>query len=56
MTEYATLADAADAQATAPTDLQIIDALVEAFDIEPLMLIARLICMDFVAVRREVRP
>lgn len=56
MTDYANLTDAADALAFAPTDLQIVDALVEAFDIDPLMIIARLICMDYVAVRREVRP
>ncbi|WUR15671.1 hypothetical protein E7V67_011380 [[Empedobacter] haloabium] len=56
MKDHATLADAADALAFAPTDVQIVDALVEAFDIDPLMIIARLICMDYVAVRREVAP
>ncbi|MGI4717245.1 MAG: hypothetical protein ACRYGO_07470 [Janthinobacterium lividum] len=50
------LCDLADAAATALTDLQIVDALVEAFDLPALAVIERLICMDFVAVRLEVKP
>jgi len=50
------LCDLADAAAEALTDVQIVDALVEAFDLPALALIERLICMDFVTVRREVGP
>ena len=50
------LGDLADTMAFQPTDLQIVDALVEAFDLSPLTVIERLICMDFCAVRREVHP
>ena len=50
------LCDLADAVATALTDVQILDALVEAFDLPANTLIERLICMDFCAVRREVAP
>lgn len=55
-TEHGHLVDAADLLATGPTDLDIVDALVEEFGIEPLAIIERLICMDFVSVRREVMP
>lgn len=51
---YARLVDLADAAAPEPTDVQIVDALVEAFDLSPRAVIERLICVDFVAVRREV--
>lgn len=50
------LCDLADAMASAVTDLQIVDALVEAFDLSALAVIERLICMDFVTVRLEVKP
>lgn len=50
------LCDLADAAATALTDLQIVDALVEAFDLPALAVIERLICMDFCAVRLQVKP
>lgn len=50
------LCDLADAAATALTDRQIVDALVEAFDLPALTVIERLICMNFVTVRLEVTP
>lgn len=54
--DHAHLFDQADALALEPTDVQIVDALVEAFDLPALTVIERLICMDFVTVRREVAP
>lgn len=48
------LVDLADAFLGEPTDVQIVDALVEAFDLSPRAVIERLICVDFVAVRQEV--
>lgn len=50
------LCDLADAAANAISDRQIVDALVEHFDLPPLTVIERLICMDFVTVRGEVKP
>lgn len=50
------LCDLADAAAFAVTDVQIVDALVEAFDLPALEVIERLICMDSVTVRGEVAP
>lgn len=50
------LGDLADAAAFQPTDIEIVDALVEAFDLPALAVIERLICMDFCAVRQEVKP
>ena len=47
------LVDLADAFLGEPTDVQIVDALVEAFDLSPRAVIERLICVDFVAVRQE---
>lgn len=55
-TTHGHLCDLADTVATNLTDLQIVDALVEAFDLAPLTVIERLICMDFVTVRQEVKP
>jgi len=54
--DHGHLCDLADAAATALTDVQLLDALVEAFDLPPLTLIERLICVDFVTLRREVMP
>lgn len=53
---YANLVDLADAVLPDPTDLQIVTALSEAFDMPLGAVIERLICMDFVTVRREVAP
>jgi len=53
---YARLVDLADAAAPEPTDVQIVDALVEAFDLSPRAVIERLICVDFVGVRKQVTP
>ena len=53
--DHAHLAELADAE-PGPTDVQIIDAIVEAFDLTPCAAIERLLCMDFVTVRREVAP
>ena len=50
------LGDLADAAAFQPTDLEIVDALAEEFDLSPLAVIERLICMDFCAVRVQVAP
>jgi hypothetical protein len=36
-----------------PTDVEILDALVEQFDLTPAEMIERLICVDFVALRKE---
>lgn len=52
--EHGQLVDLADAFLGEPTDVQIVDALVEAFDLSPRAVIERLICVDFVTVRREV--
>jgi hypothetical protein len=53
-TEYPHLVDAADLFDDGPTDIQMLDALVEAFDLPPVEIIERLVCIDFVALRREV--
>lgn len=51
---WAKLADLADA--FEPSDLQIVMAVAEAFDMPLLATIERLICVDFVTVRRQVSP
>jgi hypothetical protein len=51
---YPHLVDAADVFSELPTDVQLLDALVEAFDTTPIEMIERLICFDFVALRRMV--
>lgn len=48
------LVDLADAFEPAPSDVEIVDALVEAFDMSPRAVIERLICVDFVGVRKQV--
>jgi hypothetical protein len=53
---YGHLVDLAEAFEGSPSDVQIVDALVEAFELAPVAIIERLICMDFVTVRREVAP
>jgi hypothetical protein len=53
-TEYPHLVDAADLFDEGPTDIQMLDALVEAFDLTAVEIIERLVCMDFAALRREV--
>ena len=54
--QYSHLVDLAEAFEAAPSDVQIVDALVEAFELAPAAIIERLICMDFVTVRHEVSP
>jgi len=54
--EHGQLVDLADAFHAEPTDVQIVDALVEAFELAPRQIIERLICVDFVTVRQEVTP
>lgn len=44
--------DAADAGPI--SDIEILDALVEMFDLTPHEMIERLICMDFVTLRSEL--
>jgi hypothetical protein len=52
--DYPHLVDAADLFGESPTDVQLLDALVEAFDTTPIEMIERLVCFDFVALRRAV--
>lgn len=53
---YARLVDLADAVLPEPTDLEIVTAMSEAFDMTLAAAIDRLICVDFVAVRKQVTP
>lgn len=55
-TDHASLADLADADKFGPSDAQIVDAVAELFDLSPRAAIERMICIDFVAVRREMLP
>ena len=50
------LCDLADAATTALTDVQIVDALVEAFDLPALAIIERLASVNLPVVRGEVAP
>ncbi len=52
--DHGHLCELADAAAEALTDVQIVDALVEAFDLPALAIIERLTGIDFASVRREV--
>ena len=52
--QYPHLVDAAEIFGTEPTDLQLLDARVEAFPMDAYEMIERLICFDFVALRREL--
>lgn len=53
---YARLVDLADAVLPEPNDLEIVTAMSEAFDMSLLAVIERLLCVDFVAVRKQVSP
>jgi hypothetical protein len=50
------LTDLADAVQPEPTDLDVVMAVAEAFDMPLLEVIERLICVDIVTVRRLVSP
>jgi hypothetical protein len=54
--EYRRLADMADVMADAPTDLQLLDALVEAFDMPAVDLVERLASVDVGALKEAVTP
>lgn len=54
ISDNAHLVDMADAVDTEPTDIEILDVLVETFGAAHSAMIERLICMDFVTLRREV--
>jgi hypothetical protein len=51
---YPHLVDVADLFDDGPTDIQMLDALVEAFDLTAVEIIERLVRADFAALRREV--
>lgn len=53
---HARLFDLADAAQQDPSDLDIVKAISEEFDITLGAAIERLICVDFVTVRRQVTP
>lgn len=53
---HARLFDLAEAAEPDPTDLEIVQAISDEFDIPLGAAIERLICVDFVAVRRQVTP
>jgi hypothetical protein len=53
-TEYPHLVDAADVFSDEPSDIEIVDALVEVFDLTHDEMIDRLQGLDFNALRREV--
>lgn len=53
---HARLFDLAEAAEPDPSDLEIVTAVSEAFDLPLAAVIERLICVDFVAVRRQVTP
>lgn len=53
-TEYPHLIDMADVFSDEPTDIEIVDALVEVFDLTHNEMIDRLQGLDFNALRREV--
>ena len=53
---YARMFDLADAMQPDPTDLEIVTAVSESFDLPLGAVIERLICVDFVTVRRQVTP
>jgi hypothetical protein len=54
--DYPRLADMADVMADAPTDMQLLDALVEAFDMPAVEMAERLEKVDFAALCEEARP
>jgi hypothetical protein len=51
--DYSHLIDAADLFDDGPTAIEILDALVEAFDVPAVEIVERLACVD-IAVLREV--
>jgi len=53
---WARLVDLADAVQPEPSDLEIVTAVSEAFDMPLRAVIERLICVDFVGVRKQVSP
>lgn len=53
---WARLVDLADAVQPEPTDLEIVEAVSEHFDMPLGAVIERLICVDFVGVRKQVTP
>lgn len=54
--EHGQLVDLFDAFELEPTDLEIVTAVSEAFDMPLGAVIERLICVDFVGVRKQVSP
>jgi hypothetical protein len=52
--DNAHLVDLADAADVELTDIEILDVLVETFGTAHNAMIERLICMDFITLRREV--
>lgn len=52
--QYPHLVEAAEVFGSEPTDLELLDALVEAFPMPAVEMIERLICVDFVTLRREL--
>ena len=54
--EHGQLVDLFDAFEPEPTDLEIVTAVSEAFDMPLGAVIERLICVDFVGVRKQVAP
>jgi hypothetical protein len=54
--DYPRLADMADVMADAPTDLQLLDALVEAFDMPAVDLVERLASVNVGALKDAVTP
>lgn len=54
--EHGQLVDLFDAFQPEPSDLEIVTAVSEAFDMPLGAAIERLICVDFVGVRKQVTP
>jgi len=54
--EHGQLVDLFDAFEPEPSDLEIVTAVSEAFDMPLRSVIERLICVDFVGVRQQVSP
>lgn len=52
--QYPHLVDMAEVFGNEPTDLQLLDALIEAFPMSAVEMIERLACFDFVTVRLEM--
>ena len=53
---HSQLVDLLDAFEQEPSDLEIVTAVSEAFDMPLRAVIERLICVDFVGVRKQVSP